>query len=309
MRDRLYRTTAYPAAEFEPPAEGDSIRNNIRIWFAEKEQQYAKTWDRLRQLRRRWGRLSFEERVSMLQLSTTFAIYTIMTPLSIAEAAFGAMMAGRTVEESLSEPLREAGGVTAGQHNMKQEWIHRSIIEIPWDRVTGLLDDPSDTNAANRAQKILIDESVGLGGPKSGFVLANLGITQKLCIDGNVSNLFFSDRVNTVSIDRYEGLCSELVDWFPRLSEDLEPYEIQWLVFDFQRTHRLEGGRQVRDPEAEQTVATHDAWFSYVLGNINTIVRRMRELEEEAYTGPYGPENYPRRPTGGATPNRRADTR
>lgn len=262
--------------EFEPPPQ--AVRDHIKDWYEEHSQQYAKVWSRLRDMQRLWPRLSYREQVAYLKLSTVFSIYTIQVNLPLAEAAFEDMMGGKPLYDSFADD-QPGFDEPAGLGPQKTDWIQRSLIQdAMWDQCVDLLNE----GKVDTAHKLLVDQSVGLGSVKGAFTLANLGFVEKMCIDGNVARLFGADQPETVDISKYEGLCTDIKNAFPELSEILEPYELQWLVFDWQRTFRSQGGKAQKTGDRMTEVATHDEWFGYALGNPTRIVRRMDELTQAA---------------------------
>lgn len=274
----------YPVAvpEFEPPPK--VVREHIGEWYDRHAQQYAKVWERLDQIRQLWNFLDHDEQVAMLQTSAIFAIYTILTPTPLAEAAFDDMMHGTTIAESRKKD-RPIPGAPAGKHNQMPEWIYKSLVNYSmWDQAVSLL----NSGHVDTAHKLLVDESTGLGSVKAGFTLAQLGFVQKMCIDGNLARLFGASQPETVDISKYEGLCADIRAAFPDLSEKLEPYQLQWLLFDWQRAFRSGEGKVQRTDNPADPVATHDEWFKYALGDPAFLVRRMQELTRRAVDLGYG---------------------
>lgn len=104
------------------------------------------------------------------------------------------------------------------------------------------------------------------------YLLACLGFTEKMCLDLNVARtLGMEEPPDTNDVHRYEQLCQEVQDSFPTLREEIDPYHIQWLIFDWQRYNGdgTDVGHKT-STEAEQ-VTDHETWFNAVFTDVSEI--------------------------------------
>lgn len=266
-----YRTVVVPDIERPPEA----VRDHIAQWYEDHQFTYAKVWERLDEVRAHWGRVDFDGKVALLKLSYINSVFSIQTAVHLHEEAFQRCIYGG---EGFVEALRNSG---AGLENNKGPAMYETLADDSlWDEATELLIDGN----VDTAHKLLIDNAKWLGTAKSPFTLANLGFTQKMCVDSNVANLMRADEPpDTVDVAKYESLCADIQDMFPELSGDpynLDPYHLQWLIFDYQRFFRSGKGRATapRPRDKSKVIARHDIWFDTALSDISFIKSRMREL-------------------------------
>lgn len=263
----------------------DETRQEIRDWYEQHKFTYAKVWDRLDQIRDLWALYDHDERVALLKCSYIFTLMTQQTATHRAEEVFRRIMAGMSVREARSVPF---AGKKPGKEMQYTAWVYDSFASDHWEEVVELL----DSGKTDDAHKLLVDQTKGLRATKAGFVLANLGRVHKMCVDSNVAALLDAQHPDpekelknlqpeTVDVSKYDQFCGEIQNFFPELSEALEPYHLQWLLFDFQRFHKRGRGKSVGVTE-DMAVATHDEWFEVALGDINHVKARMGTITIQA---------------------------
>lgn len=259
---------AVPELQRPPPA----VREHILQWYRDHQHTYARVWDRLDQVREKWSLLDREGKITLLKSSYVFSVMSVQTRVHIHEEWFIRVIHGEGVEES-----RVASGAGLGSRvaAMRETLADESL----WDETVELLDD----GHVDTAHKLLLDNAKWISTAKVPFTLANLGFTQKMCIDANIARLFAAERPETKSIESYEGLCADIRDTFPDLSEILKPYHLQWLLFDWQRFFRANsrGGIQTTRARGDMAIATHDVWFDTALGNVDRLRARLDRIPEE----------------------------
>lgn len=265
----------------QPP---EAVRHHINEWFEEHEEQYRKVWDQLDQLRSLWeSSLSRREKIAYLKGSYLFAVFSIQTDLALGEVAFERVVEGWDVYEALQTEIDKFDD-TPGLGPQKTGWVKRAFNE---QGVWGELVDLLDSGRVDAAHKLMIDDVTGLGAVKGGFTLAQLGFVQKMCVDGNVARLFGGEQPTPDSVETYNEVCEDIRNMMPELSEKLASYELQWLLFDWQRQYRSQGGRVSKTQDVEDPVANHEEWFDIMLGDTRKVTNRMEELTTEI-TGDFG---------------------
>lgn len=265
-----------PPPEFERPPE--AVRDHIAQWFEHHKGTYLRIWDKLDQIRERWSIASKEEKEALLKLSYINSVFSIRTPLHIHEEGFMRVMSG----EELIPAMKNAGMGFVD----KQEWSRAPKIyeAVSDDSLWANAVDFLDAGKIDLAHELLQADAGWLGAAKAPFTLANLGFVEKMCINGNVARLFRADPPRSrMKRPQYEKLCADIRDMFPELAEKLRPYELQWLLFDYQRFYRsgADGGPAPIAAQGGMAVAQHSAWFDVALGPIDHVVQRMEALTAE----------------------------
>lgn len=255
----------------------------IREFYDIYSDEYARVWDNIRLVRQQWLLADEHQRVALLKLAWMWAIFSINTNLQGHEGAFELWWGGADLDTA----LRDGG---QGNYYKKGQIRESFAADAPWYQAAGFIgDDIDDRDALDEAHNVIIDETKGVGSAKGGFLLANLGFTQKMCIDRNVANLLFEDTPRpSLEASRYEGVCTKVKQHFPQLAEGLEAYELQWLLFDWRRLTRE--GRNENEP----LIAHHSVWFDTVLSSLPTIERRVAKTTLWAKREQFGEvENMP----------------
>jgi len=247
------------------------IRDDIVRWLEMYLVEYSRIWDRLDKVRQNWSLTSYRGKEAMLQMSFTYALATQQVPLSEAERVFDRIMNGQTVT---------AAYMGESFNTRRPQWMYRSISDSTlWMIVLNALLDGDNMTALDR----LAEDAVGLRAKKASFALAQLGFTQEMCVDGNISDLISADIDTKIDIPQYRRVCANIQRMFPELTKRVrEPYHLQWVLFDYQRHHRINASGTGVVTTDSSPVATQDKWFEWATGNPARIVRRMDRLEREA---------------------------
>lgn len=258
----------------------ETVVNAVRAWYVNNKAEYDTVWPRLDEIRETWDSMGHLDRAGLLKGSYVFTVYTQQTRTHLAEAAFRSLINSDTILESRTERI---DGDIPGKQNQMQAWIFDSFaMSGVWDSAVNLI----SMDDASGAQNLLMDNVKGLRAAKSGFVLANLGFVQKMCTDSNVLGLVSGDKEDVADMDAkmYDDYCTDVLSFFPQLREELPPYHLQWVLFDFARQHIINDGEVRLSPVVEAPgPATHDVWFSNAIGNPGLIVNKMRSITETAH--------------------------
>jgi hypothetical protein len=256
--------------EQPPPA----IRDHINQFYDRNADLYRRIFQQLREVRDNWRLSTREGRIAYLKMSYIHSVLTTQVDYDDATEAFDLIMSGGSFEDGLA-----ITGLTRKADYMRAALVKRWL----WEEAVHLL-DKGDADAAHR---LLIDE--GPGGDGSGalgiktakvpFTLANLGFIQKMCVDGNVARVLTAeDQPSSVVVSKYEDLCLEIKQAFPRLSDKLAAYELQWVIFDYQRAFRVRTNKKMDARMDEATPNAHETWFRWALADIMSIRRRMDQV-------------------------------
>lgn len=256
---------SFAVPDIDPPPQ--AVRDHVRQWYEDHEQTYVRVWSRLDEMREHYALQDDRGKKALLKLSYMNSVMSVQTPLYIHEEWFNRVVAG----EGLEEAWDAAGaGLPMRIPAMRETLADYSL----WDELVELL----GMGDVDTAHKLLIDNAQWVSTAKAPFTLANLGFVEKMCIDSNVAKLMGMFRTpETKVVEKYEGLCADIRALFPDLAEILEPYELQWLIFDYQRFYQAgrKGGNVASTREQGMAVAQHAIWFETALGNVDRIAARM----------------------------------
>ncbi|WP_306061339.1 hypothetical protein [Natronococcus wangiae] len=87
-----------------------------------------------------------------------------------------------------------------------------------------------------------------------------LDYTEKMCIDGNALRVLELDAYPSMDdVHQYEQLCRDVRAEFPTLSEELDPFHLHWVVFDWQRSSTQNGDTAVESQTQPSQVTRHEA--------------------------------------------------
>lgn len=298
--------------EYEaPPEELVDLVNN---WYDTHRETYQWVWSQLDEMQKVWVNGDHQTRIGLLKGSFIFTLFTQRVVTDLAEESFLRVIEGDSVPTALSE-------TGAGFHHSKTAKIYQSFWDDDlWDAVVDMI----AAGQIDTAHQALIDNPrvKGVATAKAAFVLANVGLTQKMCINSNVARLLgqeyeitgectsnddckekypdltapkciggscVSDPAPTTSkVDKYESLCADVQQFFPDLSRRMEPYHLQWLLFDLNRHFRFgdrtANPKQIEDMTVPGTdaVATHTVWFDTAINRPERVASRMRTVTKEA---------------------------
>lgn len=191
---------------------------------------YRKVRNELLYTRNKFKSVDMSEKVLMLQKSHAFAVLSVQTPVNIHEEAFRNLFANGLPHSE--KEIRDSIN-SANYYKNKASYIWDSLQRgREWETVANhLMSDELD-----KAHKFALDNFKGIGPAKAPFVLSMLGFTEKMCVDTNVMQATDTERPNTVVVEKYEAIVSEIMSHFPTLVEETgSPFLFQWALFDYQR--------------------------------------------------------------------------
>ena len=258
----------------DPP---EFVKEALREHFDENEQTYRKVWERLDEVRYHWDTASKPEKEAMLKMSYINSVLSIKTPLETHEAGLESfLLDGETLYDAM---VNNGLGIVDREDWYKYPKMQEALRD---DGLWSDLVDMLNTGQVDKAQRRLLDDAGWVGAAKSPFTLANLGFVQKMCIDSNVGSLMgMESQPDTPVVEKYEGLCADIRDLFPDLAEQMAPYELQWLLFDFNRMHIIRED-SVEVPPAERPVTRHDNWFEIVTSNFDSAIQAVQRETDRA---------------------------
>jgi len=233
----------------------DATRSEIVAHYRTHEATYQRIWGQLDTIRERFKKADRETKKDYLKLSYVNSVISVQTPLHIHEEAFRRILSGDGLERALER---------VNYNGQKKKYLSQCLQEPDiWETlVTDYNERGLDT-----MHKTAIDRLKFVGTVKVPFMLANLGFTEKMCLDANVCRIMGIDsQPTTVVVDRYESLCTDVCDLFPVLEVELDPYHLQWVLFDYQRFNRTNMDPDTANRlDVETQVAHHEAWFDGAL--------------------------------------------
>lgn len=204
---------------------------NVVNHFRRNRDDYSQIESRLSDVREKVETSDMDTAVRMLQVSHSFAVLSVQTPVDVHERAFTNLWQNVGVTDSyddIAEAINECN-----YYKNKARYILDSFQrKEDWKEVVELL----RAGEIDKAHKMILDEFLGVGTVKAPFTLAMLGYTEKMCIDTNVANVVgLEEKPNTVVVDKYESICESVREMFPLLQEIADPFIFQWVVFDYKR--------------------------------------------------------------------------
>lgn len=190
---------------------------------------------------------------TVLFLADVYAIISTQTHVDAHELAFAKLIREDDPDEInriLKETRADGGSKVVMFHNYKTDYIQHALHEVDYGHQLDLYRD----RQINDLHRYKVDHVNGTGINKAGFSLAMSGITDKMCIDGNVARFFGldpddnDDVPETVVVDKWDAFCDSVRERAPTVQEryGVENYIWQWVAFDVNR---------------EVGVETHDPWF------------------------------------------------
>lgn len=191
---------------------------------------YRKVRNELLFTRKKFESADMSEKVTMLQKSHAFAVLSVQTPVNTHEKAFRNLFANgmplnlNEIKDSIK---------SCNYYKNKASYIWDSLQRgREWETVANLL----MSGELDKAHKFTLDNFKGVGPAKAPFVLSMLGFTEKMCVDTNVMQATDTERPNTVVVEKYEAIVSEIMSHFPTLVKEAgSPFLFQWALFDYQR--------------------------------------------------------------------------
>lgn len=241
-------------------------RQQITSHYRTYADTYQQIWSQLDTLHNRFRQTDLEGKCAYLKLSYVNSVISVRTPVDTHEAALRQVMSGQDLETALQ---------SVNYRRKKENSIRQTVRQDSvWERIAAYLEEQD----VNSAHEIALDQLRLVGTVKTPFLFAMLGYTEKMCIDGNEANLMGMDRTpQTDNIERYEELCYEICSEFSTLREELDPFHLHWVIFDWQRHPKTDGKARAHQRQSEP-VTHHDAWFEAALDNEPRIRRRMDSI-------------------------------
>lgn len=217
--------------------------------YRRNEAEYQTIREELASVRSHFEKGDRETRRAMLYDSTVFAVMSVQNSIETLRRAFRAYATAESWDE-----VREA---TRGLNykNNKFTYMARNEATVSSgdaDVVLECLARGGDADVWTAVEHIqeLFD---GVSWVKAAFVPAMLGFTEVMCIDTNVAQMVPGDEVVSVGYSDaqgYRGAVTRVTEEYPELAEELDPFMVQWVLFD---CNRGDG------------VARHEEWFEAVL--------------------------------------------
>lgn len=237
-------------------------RDRITSHYRAHQEAYDKIWSNLDSVRTRFEAVDRDGKIPYLKLSYINAVVSIRTSVEAQEEALSQLMAGENSKAAMSR---------VNYHRQKRKYIAQSLEDAAaWTDIASLLKS-GDVDAAHMT---VLDRLKYIGPVKAPFVLAKLGYTQKMCIDGNVARIVgLDDHPSTNDVHEYEEICRTIRSQFPILSDRIEPFHLHWVIFDWMRNNRTDRGRANKPSRQVDPVTSHDAWFNAVLNSPSEIKR------------------------------------
>lgn len=193
-------------------------------FYKSHEKDYEEIKERLETVKSRFMDESRKTQRRMVLDSYIFAVISVQTPLDVHERSYARYTEGIEYEEAFRE---------VNYKNNKISYIRETEVKFEEiDRVIDLLEEEE----VDKAHKLMCDEFKGVGMAKAGFTLAMLGFTGKMCVDTNVQQASGLEEVYSgVVVEKYEKMCEKVREQFKSLKDQLEPFMVQWVLFDYQR--------------------------------------------------------------------------
>jgi len=180
----------------------------------------------------------------------SWSVISIQTPVHVHERAFQKLWKGVDSVTDIDKNLPEALS-SVNYKNDKEQYIREFAADVD---AQSEIDARLMNGELDSAQKYIIDNVKGVGTVKAPFMLGNNGFTEKMCVDANVISLTEVEKPQTVVVEKYNTICQEICQMFPALNKVLDPYVLQWVIFDFKR---------IKDGRTDEP-ATHDVWFEQI---------------------------------------------
>ena len=247
----------------------DATRSEIVAHYRTHESTYSRIWGRLDDIQTHFRMADKEGKIAYLKLSYINSVISVQTPLHIYEEAFRLILEGKDLDTALER---------VNYNGQKKKYLRQCLADADiWETLVTDLEE----RGLDAAHKTAIDRLKFVGTVKVPFTLAMLGFTEKMCLDANVCRVMDIDEIpTTVVVDRYESVCESVRDHFPTLMEEIDPFHLQWVLFDYQRFNRTN-----MDPDAavrldvDQQVAYHEAWFDGALKDVSEIKQIVGQLD------------------------------
>lgn len=232
----------------------NDVRADIESHYRDHEVTYGNIWGQLDEIHGKFNAQSGEGKITLLKLSYINSVISVQCPLHIHEEALNRLLAGKSLNEALSR---------VNYNGQKEKYLKETLRDDDiWQAILSDL----ESDGLDAAHKTAIDRLKFVGTVKVPFTFANLGFTGKMCLDANVCRLMGLEQPTTVVVSRYEEACDGVKGQFPTLTEELDAYELQWLLFDYQRFNRTGMSEEMKNRlNVDKQITYHDSWFTAAL--------------------------------------------
>ncbi|WP_148859277.1 hypothetical protein [Natronococcus pandeyae] len=172
----------------------------------------------------------------------------------------------------------ETAMASVNYHTQKRKYMRQSLGEVDvWEDIAVALQN----GAVDRAHETALELDY-IGTVKAPFILSMLGYTEKMCIDGNALRVLgLDDYPSMDDVRQYEELCRDVRAEFPTLSEELDPFHLHWVVFDWERSSTQNGDTVAGVQTQSRQITRHEAWFDAALRNVTEIESIVDSLVRE----------------------------
>ena len=246
----------------------DETRADIEAHYRRHSETYQRIWGKLDDVNERFLDASESGKIAYLKLSYINSLISVQCPLHVHEEALNRVVAGESFDEAFTSVNYNGQKIKYGRETLANDEVWSQIL-------SDLQSDGLDS-----AHKTALDGLKFVGTVKVPFTFAMLGFMSKMCLDANVVRLMgLEEPPSTVVVEKYERQCQEVRDHFPVLTEELEPFELQWLIFDYQRFNRTGMSEEQKARiKANKQVTYHDSWFNAALRDVSEIEEIVTDL-------------------------------
>lgn len=240
-------------------------RQQIRSYYRAHADSYDQIWSDLEAVRERFEETDRDGKIARLKLSYVNAVISIRTTASKQDEALSRLVAGDDLETALA---------SVNYHTQKRKYMRQSLQDDPiWDDIALALQN----ERVDRAHETALELGY-IGTVKAPFILSMLGYTEKMCIDGNALNVLgLEDYPSMDDVTQYEQLCQNVRAEFPVLSDELDPFHLHWVVFDWQRS-TSQNGKTTSSRTESARVTRHEPWFDAALRDVAEIEAVVEEI-------------------------------
>jgi len=235
-------------------------RKQIDSHYRSHAETYDRIWSKLDAIQERFREADRDGKIAHLKLSYINSVISIRTTADKQDEAIARLMAGENLETAMA---------SVNYRKQKQKYMEQSLSENEvWTDLASAL----EAENTDIAHKTALDQLKYIGTVKAPFLLAMLGYTEKMCLDGNaISVIGMDDYPSTSDVQQYEELCRKLRSEFPTLSEEIDPFHLHWVIFDWQRSSIRNADATSQQLDRPVQVTHHDPWFDAALSELSKI--------------------------------------
>lgn len=245
----------------------EDVRHRIVSHYEEHAEVYEELWTKLDTVHDRFRSGDREAKISYLKLSYINSVISVRSPVSQHENALNQLMVSRDLETAISSTIFYRTKLNAIRQSLDEEKVWRELA------------NDLDSGSIDAAHRRALNHLRYIGPVKAPFILAKLGYTEKMCLDSNVVEALDLDREpSNLSLEKYNELCKNIQYEFPSLTKELEPFHLQWVIFDWQRLGGSDNRADRGPTDKSEKVTSHDAWFNAVLSDQSTVQNVVEAL-------------------------------